>query len=329
MCAGVGIADTGGLAGSASDFAVPANTGEMAAYFAIQKRPPGAASSSLSQQQQNKRRTSAASSRGSCRRPHAAAAAEQAARRVRGARVVVPLPAAAERPAPPRRVGGARVVVPLPAAAAAGRPAPPRRPLTSPPFAAAVRCLFSLCRRRLFTSLSNGYFCTLLLSCWLPPPPPSTNAGAPARAGSARTGRHRQARVQRGVRRRGQVEAQDRAAGGGTHRRGRHRPRVHGRHRRRSQRRCRWAPAVAAAGRRRRQRGETSRGRLAGEMTATQEKNRQKRPRRQRKGRRRRRQRKERRTTRSEGGCFWGWCGHGRASQNHGRRGNNWPKRFI
>ena len=52
MCAGVGIADTGGLAGSASDFAVPANTGEMAAYFAIQKRPPGAASSSLSQQQQ-------------------------------------------------------------------------------------------------------------------------------------------------------------------------------------------------------------------------------------------------------------------------------------
>ena len=155
---------------AASGFAVPANTGEMAAYFAIQKRPPGAASSSLSQQQQNKRRTSAASSRGSCRRPHAAAAAEQAARRVRGARVVVPLPAAAERPAPPRRVGGARVVVPLPAAAAAGRPAPPRRPLTSPPFAAAVRCLFSLCRRRLFTSLSNGYFCTLLLSCWLPPP---------------------------------------------------------------------------------------------------------------------------------------------------------------
>ena len=55
MCAGVGIADTGGLAGSASDFAVPANTGEMAAYFAIQKRPPGAASSSLSQQQQDKR----------------------------------------------------------------------------------------------------------------------------------------------------------------------------------------------------------------------------------------------------------------------------------
>ena len=94
---------------------------------------------------------------------------------------------------------------------------------------------------------------------------------------------------------------------------------------RRSQRRCRWAPAVAAAGRRRRQRGETSRGRLAGEMTATQEKNRQKRPRRQRKGRRRRRQRKERRTTRSEGGCSWGWCGHGRASQNHGRRGDNWP----
>ena len=40
MCAGVGIADTGGLAGSASDFAVPAHTGEMAAYFAIQKRPP-------------------------------------------------------------------------------------------------------------------------------------------------------------------------------------------------------------------------------------------------------------------------------------------------
>ena len=263
MCAGVGIADTGGLAGSASDFAVPANTGEMAAHFAMHFAPPGAASSSLSQQQQNKRRTSAASSRGSCRRPHAAAAAEQAARRVRGARVVVPLPAAAERPAPPRRVGGARVVVPLPAAAA-DRPPPPRRPLTSPPFAAAVRCLFSLCRRRLFTSLSNGYFCTLLLSCWLSPPPPSTNAGAPARAGSARTGRHRQARVQRGVRRRGQVEAQDRAAGGGTHRRGRHRPRVHGRHRRRSQRWCRWAPAVAAAGRRRRQRGGTSKGRLAG-----------------------------------------------------------------
>ena len=41
MCAGVGIADTGGLAGSASDFAVPANTGEMAAHFAMQKRPPG------------------------------------------------------------------------------------------------------------------------------------------------------------------------------------------------------------------------------------------------------------------------------------------------
>ena len=50
MCAGVGIA--GGLAGSASDFAVPANTGELAAYFAMQKHPPGAASSSLSQQQQ-------------------------------------------------------------------------------------------------------------------------------------------------------------------------------------------------------------------------------------------------------------------------------------
>ena len=34
MCAGVGIADTGGLAGSASDFDVPANTGEMAnGYF--------------------------------------------------------------------------------------------------------------------------------------------------------------------------------------------------------------------------------------------------------------------------------------------------------
>ena len=31
MCTGVGIADTGGLAGSASDFAVPPNTGEMAA----------------------------------------------------------------------------------------------------------------------------------------------------------------------------------------------------------------------------------------------------------------------------------------------------------
>ena len=41
MCAGVGIADTGGLAGSASDFDVPANTGEMAAHFAMQKRPPG------------------------------------------------------------------------------------------------------------------------------------------------------------------------------------------------------------------------------------------------------------------------------------------------
>ena len=65
----MGIADTGGLAGSASDFAVPANTGEMAAHFAIQKRPPGAASSSLSQQQQNKRHTSAAragSVRGGC-----------------------------------------------------------------------------------------------------------------------------------------------------------------------------------------------------------------------------------------------------------------------
>ena len=48
MCAGVGIADTGGLAGSASDFAVPANTGEMAAHFAMQFAPPGAASSSLS-----------------------------------------------------------------------------------------------------------------------------------------------------------------------------------------------------------------------------------------------------------------------------------------
>ena len=78
MCAGVGIADTGGLAGSASDFAVPANTGEMAAHFAMQKRPPGrgvvvplpaaaeqaahlrgefagCVSSSLSQQQQDKR----------------------------------------------------------------------------------------------------------------------------------------------------------------------------------------------------------------------------------------------------------------------------------
>ena len=41
MCAGVGIADTGGLAGSASDFDVPANTGEMAAHFAMQFRPPG------------------------------------------------------------------------------------------------------------------------------------------------------------------------------------------------------------------------------------------------------------------------------------------------
>ena len=56
MCAGVGIADTGGLAGSASDFAVPANTGEMAAHFAMQFAPPGAASSSLSPQQQNNRR---------------------------------------------------------------------------------------------------------------------------------------------------------------------------------------------------------------------------------------------------------------------------------
>ena len=155
--------------------------------------------------------------------------------------------------------------------------------------------------------------------------------------GPRKAERHRQARVQHGVRRRGQIEAQDRAAGGGTHRRGRHRPRVHGRHRRRSQRRCRWAPAVAAAGRRRRQRGGTSKGRLAGGMTAAKEENGQKRPRRQGKerrtatakeegeARRRRRQREERRTTRSEGGCFWGWCGHGRASQNHGRRGDNWP----
>ena len=136
----------------------------------MQKRPPRA----------RRRRPSPSSSRTSGAPPqrvrgvrvavhHAAAAAEQAARRVRGARVVVPLPAAAERPASPRRVGGARVVVPPPAAAA-GRPPPPRRPLTSPPFAAAVRCLFSLCRRRLFTSLSNCYLCTLLFSCRLPPP---------------------------------------------------------------------------------------------------------------------------------------------------------------
>ena len=41
MCAGVGIADTGGLAGSVRLRRVPANTGEMAAYFAMQKRPPG------------------------------------------------------------------------------------------------------------------------------------------------------------------------------------------------------------------------------------------------------------------------------------------------
>ena len=42
VVAGVGIVGAGGLAGGASDFVVPANTSEVAAYFAMQKRSPGA-----------------------------------------------------------------------------------------------------------------------------------------------------------------------------------------------------------------------------------------------------------------------------------------------
>ena len=61
------------------------------------------------------------------------------------------------------------------------------------------------------------------------PSSPSTNAGAQSCL-----------RVQRGVRRQGQVEAADRGAGGDAHRRGRRRARAHGRQRR--------DPSAGAAG---------------------------------------------------------------------------------